>query len=91
MTVAEKPVMARRTAGEKIDVASVREQVKGALVAQHSTSSVAVAVTTRNGEVTLTGIANNRAEKALITKLVNDIHGGSSVKNDMTIADPITI
>ena len=91
MTVAAEPVMAERSAGEKIDDASVTAQVKGALAAHRSTSSVDAAVTTRDGEVTLTGIARNSAEKALVTKLVNDIHGVSRVKNEMTIAEPKTI
>ena len=91
MDVLDTLEMGERTAGEKIDDASVTAQVKGALAAQHSTSSVDAAVTTRNGEVTLTGIARNSAEKALITKLVKDIHGVSSVKNEMTVAEPKTI
>lgn len=91
MTVAEKPIMARRTAGEKIDDASVTAQVRSALASHRSTRDVSTVVTTRNGEVTLTGIAKNRAEKALVTKLVKDIHGVSSVKNEMTVAAPKTI
>ena len=31
-------------------------------------------------------IAKNDAEKSLVTKLVSDIHGVSSVKNEMTVA-----
>lgn len=90
MTVATAPVMAERTAGDKMDDASVTAQVKTALLTHRSTSSVKTKVTTRDGIVTLTGIAKNAAEKSLVTKLVSDIHGVTSVKNEMTIDEPKT-
>lgn len=85
MTVAETPELPERTAGEKIDDASVTAQVKTTLLTHRSTSSVKTKVATRSGVVTLTGIANNAAEKALVTKLVNDIQGVDSVNNEMTV------
>jgi len=85
MTVAATPEPAARTAGEKVDDASITAQVKTALFTHRSTSSMKTKVETRKGEVTLTGIAKNAAEKALVTKLVNDIVGVSSVKNEMTV------
>jgi osmotically-inducible protein OsmY len=85
MTVASTPVMAERTAGAKMDDASVTAQVKTALLTHRSTSSVSTKVTTRDGTVTLTGIAMNAAEKSLVTKLVSDIQGVSDVKNEMTV------
>jgi len=91
MVVSTEPVMEKRTKGEKIDDASVSAQVKSALSSHHSTSDVSTAVTTRDGEVTLTGIAKNSAEKALVSKLVKDINGVSSVKNEMTVEKPKTI
>jgi hyperosmotically inducible periplasmic protein len=69
--VIDEPEMEERTAGEKIDDASVTAQVRSALASHRSTSDVSTVVTTRDGEVTLTGIAKNSAEKALVTKLVN--------------------
>lgn len=39
--------------------------------------------------MTLSGIAKNDAEKSLVTKLVSDIYGVSSVVNKMTIAVPV--
>jgi len=86
MTVADAPVPAVRTVGEKIDDASVAAQVKFALKTHRSTSAVSTKVTARDGEVTLTGIAQNEAEKALVTKLVSSIEGVTEVKNEMTIA-----
>jgi osmotically-inducible protein OsmY len=85
MTVAATPELVERTAGEKIDDASVTAQVKTALLNHRSTSSINTKVETRNGEVTLTGIAKNDAEKSLVTKLVSDIQGVTSVKNQMTV------
>jgi len=86
MTVAATPAAVERTSGEKVDDASITAQVKTALWNHRSTSSMKTTVTTRNGEVTLTGIAKNDAEKSLVTKLVEDIHGVNSVKNEMTVA-----
>jgi osmotically-inducible protein OsmY len=90
MTVAATPEPTERTAGEKVDDASITAQVRTALGTHHSTSSMKTSVTTRNGEVTLTGIAKNAAEKSLVTKLVDDIQGVTSVKNDMTVEEPVT-
>jgi hypothetical protein len=39
--------------------------------------------------VNLTGIAKNDAEKSLVTKLVSDVMGVTSVVNEMTVATPI--
>jgi osmotically-inducible protein OsmY len=87
MAVAVAPVPAERTAGEKLDDASITAQVKMALLTHHSTSAIQTKVETRNGEVTLTGIAKNAVEKSLVTKLVTDIRGVTSVKNEMTVEE----
>ena len=85
MTVAATPEKVERTAGEKMDDASVTAQVKMALLTHRSTSSMRTKVMTLNGEVTLTGIAKNEAEKSLVAKLVTDIQGVTGVKNQMTV------
>ena len=90
MTVAATPETAERTAGEKMDDASITAQVKTALLTHRSTSSMKTKVETRDGEVTLTGIAKNAAEKSLVTKLVTDIQGVTSVKNEMTVEEAKT-
>jgi hyperosmotically inducible periplasmic protein len=90
MTVAATPEKAERTEGEKIDDASITAQVKTALWTHRSTSSIKTKVETKKGEVTLTGIAKNEAEKSLVTKLVTDIHGVNSVKNQMTVEESKT-
>lgn len=90
MTIAAAPEKAKRTAGEKLDDASITAQVRTALLIHRSTSSVKTKIVTLKGEVSLTGIARNEAEKSLITKLVGDIHGVTGVKNQMTIEEAKT-
>ena len=87
MTVAAAPETAERTAGEKMDDASITAQVKTALSIRRSTSSIRTKVETRDGVVTLIGLVKNRDEKSLVTKLVTDIQGVTSVKNQMTIEE----
>lgn len=91
MTVATTPEPAERTVGEKMDDASITAQVKTALSTHRSTSSTKSKVETRDGEVVLTGIAKNVAEKALVSKLVADIQGVTSVKNQMTVEEAKTL
>lgn len=85
MTVAAVLEPEKRTENEKIDDASVSAQVRTALSIHRSTSNVRTKVEARDGEVTLTGIAKNEAEKSLVTKVVSDVRGVSSVNNMMTI------
>ena len=90
MTVAGAPEKAARTEEEKIDDASITAQVKMALFTHRSTSAVKTGVVTREGVVTLTGGARNAAEKSLVTKLVEDVHGVTGVKNEMTVEEAKT-
>lgn len=87
MTITSHSDPDTQTIAEKIDDASVTAQVKTALLIHRSTSAVSTKVSTKDGEVTLTGIAKNDAEKSLVTKLVNNIQGVDSVKNQMTIEE----
>lgn len=86
MTTAKTVVKPVETLGEKIDDASITAQVKMSLVSHRSTSALKTRVETKDGVVTISGIAKNAAEKSLVTKLVNDINGVNSVNNLMTIA-----
>jgi osmotically-inducible protein OsmY len=90
LTVATAPEKAERTPGEKMDDASITAQVKTALSTHRSTSAMKTKVETRDGAVTLTGIAKNAAEKSLVSKLVTDIQGVTSVKNEMTVQEVLT-
>jgi osmotically-inducible protein OsmY len=89
MTIAKTPVTPDATIGDKIDDASITAQVKSSLLSHRSTSALHTGVTTTDGVVTLSGIAKNDAEKSLVTKLVTDINGVTSVINNMTIAAPV--
>lgn len=89
MTIAKTPAQPAETLGEKIDDASITAQVKASLLSHRSTSALKTKVETTEGVVTLSGIAKNDAEKSLVTKLVTDINGVTSVVNNMTIASPI--
>lgn len=85
MTVVTPSAPAEPTVATKIDDASITAQVKTALMTHRSTSATKTAVKTKDGEVTLTGIAKNAAEKSLVTKLVTDIQGVTAVNNQMTL------
>ncbi|OGJ85472.1 MAG: hypothetical protein A2268_12880 [Candidatus Raymondbacteria bacterium RifOxyA12_full_50_37] len=79
----------KKTTVEKIsgdiDDASITAQVKIALLFHQSTSAVSINVETKNGVVTVRGVAKNGAEKDLVGKLVTNIHGVKDVKNEITI------
>lgn len=68
-----------------IDDASITAQVKVALLFHRSTSVIKTKVITKDGVVTVSGIAKNGAEKDLVSKLINDIKGVKALKNEMTI------
>jgi osmotically-inducible protein OsmY len=88
MIVAAKSEKPRETTGEKIDDASTTAQVKATLLSHRSTGVLRTKVQTNDGVVTLSGQARNAAEKDLVTKLVEDVHGVKSVVNNMTIEEP---
>ncbi|HBC76755.1 MAG TPA: hypothetical protein DC017_18275 [Candidatus Wallbacteria bacterium] len=85
MTVAAAPEPPE-TEAEKIDDASINAQVKLALSTHRSTIAVKTGIDTHIGEVTLTGAASSSAEISMVTKLVEDIHGVTGVKNEMTVS-----
>jgi osmotically-inducible protein OsmY len=70
---------------EKVDDASITAQVKTALLFHRSTHALATKVATTKGVVTLRGEAVNEAEKDLVTKLAEDIHGVKRVHNQMSV------
>ncbi len=86
MTLVKPEENKGQTLGEKIDDASITAQVKMGLLSHHSTSAINTKVSTSEGVVTVSGVAKNDAEKALVSKLANDVNGVTSVVNNMTIA-----
>ena len=85
MTVSKGLNKTHRSMGDHIDDASITAQVNMSLLNHRSTSVLNTKVKTRRGVVTVGGKAKNAAEKDLVTKLVADINGVKSVKNQMTI------
>lgn len=75
----------KESMGKKIDDASITAQVKLALLYHRSTSALSTSVKTNRGVVEITGKAMNGAEKDLVTKLVRNIDGVTSVQNRMTV------
>jgi osmotically-inducible protein OsmY len=86
MTIVKDAAKRGKTLSEKVDDASITAQVKMTLMAHKSTSAMKTKVETTNGVVTVSGVAKNDAEKALVSKLLNDINGVTSVVNNMTIS-----
>ena len=87
MTVSKTSKKTHRTAGEKIDDASITAQVKIALLLHRSTNALHTRVATKLGVVTVGGKSRNAAEKDLVTELINDVPGVKRVNNQMTIEE----
>jgi osmotically-inducible protein OsmY len=85
MTVSATAGKTPRTVAEKMDDASITAQVNMTLLNHRSTSVINTRVKTKLGVVTVAGKVKNAAEKNLVTRLINDIHGVKSVRNRMTI------
>jgi len=90
MTIAKTPAKRFETLAGQIDDASITAQVKSSLAAHRSTSAIKTRVRTTDGVVTVSGVAKNAAEKALVTKLVNDIEGVGGVVNNMTVEKAVS-
>lgn len=87
MTISTTPPEPHRTLGEKIDDASVTALVKAVLLVHLSTSAIDTKVLTREGVVTVSGMAGSAAEKKQVTHLASDIHGVNKVVNEMSIKE----
>ena len=85
MTISTTTPEPHRTLGEKIDDASDTAVVKASLLIHLSTSAIDTKVETREGVVTVSGVAGSAAEKKQVTNLASDIHGVNKVVNEMSI------
>lgn len=85
MTVATAPKTKHRTVGEFIDDSSIKSQIKLALLFHRGTNPFRADITVRNGVVTVSGKAKNAAEKELVGKRIEDIHGVKEIHNRMII------
>jgi hyperosmotically inducible periplasmic protein len=84
MTVLEHPKKSR-SAGEKIDDASITSLVKMTLLYHRSTSALHTKVSTKRGVVTLSGTANSLEQFNLAGKLALDVNGVKDVKNNLSV------
>jgi hyperosmotically inducible periplasmic protein len=75
----------KRSAGEKVDDASITSLVKMTLLYHRSSSALKTEVTTKRGVVTLTGTAKDSAQLHLASKLAADVRGVKLVKNRMSV------
>ncbi len=79
------PAATGDTVSDTMDDASITSQVKLSLLDHRATSALSTKVTTENGVVTVSGVADTDAEKSLVSKLAQDTRGVRSVTNDMTV------
>jgi hyperosmotically inducible periplasmic protein len=87
MTVSKTPSESRRTVKEKLDDASVTALVKASQMAHLSTSTITTKVETREGVVTISGVAKSAEQKKHVTRLAAAVHGVDKVINEMTIKE----
>lgn len=85
LEIASSAKPAKASLGENIDDSSITAQIKTTLLFHKSTHSLATKVITRKGVVTLRGEARNSAEKALVSRIAEDIKGVKQVRNRMTV------
>lgn len=70
---------------DKVDDASITARVKAALAGDRATSMLQTQVETMDGAVTLTGTADNQAEKDLAERLAKGVKGVKSVDNQIEV------
>ena len=75
------------TMSDKIDDASITASVKFALLGNSGTSALKTKVITEEGVVSLSGTADNSAEKDLASRLAERVRGVRSVTNNMTVKE----
>lgn len=75
----------KQSVGHKIDDSIITAQVKSALLADPEMKSLEVSVTTRNGEVQLSGFVDNPDQMTHAINIATTTEGVSSVVNHMSI------
>lgn len=85
MTVVPRQHKKHRSFGATVDDASIKSQIKWALLFHRGTNAFTTHITVRKGVVTVTGTAGTRAEKELVTRRIEDIHGVVKVDNQMIV------
>lgn len=75
----------KQSVGHKIDDSVITAQIKSALLADPVMKSLDVSVSTRNGEVQLSGFVDNAEQMTHAVDIAKDTSGVSSVVNHMSI------
>lgn len=73
------------TVGERLEDSAITTKVKMALTVHAATGALRTSVTTTDLVVTVTGKAKNKAEKELVTKVIEDVKGVKKVVNNMIV------
>ncbi len=73
------------TVAERLEDSTITTKVKMALTSHVLTGALRTSVTTTDLVVTITGKAKNKAEKELVSKIVEDVEGVKKVINNMTV------
>jgi hyperosmotically inducible protein len=79
------PVLAQKSAGERVDDGSIVTQVKAGLVAEKGVPSADVNVEVYRGVVLLSGFVKTQAEKDAAGKVAKGVDGVQSVRNEVAI------
>jgi osmotically-inducible protein OsmY len=85
MTVAKAPREEHKSVGEFIDDASIKSQIKLALLFHRGTNPFRTEISVEKGVVTVSGKARNAAEIELVSRRIEDIHGVKKIYNRMII------
>ena len=85
MTVVKAPHEEHKTVGEFIDDASIKSQIKLALLFHRGTNPFRTEISVEKGVVTVSGKARNAAEIELVTRRIEDIPGVKKIYNRMII------
>jgi hyperosmotically inducible protein len=73
------------TVGNKIDDGVITTKIRAALLADSSVKSLDISVTTRKGEVQLSGFVDNQSQMDQAIRIAQSTEGVSSVGNEMSI------
>jgi hyperosmotically inducible protein len=75
----------KQTVGNKIDDSVITTRVKSALLGDPAMKSLDVLVTTRKGEVQLSGFVDNESQLARAVDLSKSVEGVTTVENHMSL------
>jgi osmotically-inducible protein OsmY len=89
MTIDESLPTSITPQNDLVDDVSITGEIMFTFLSHRSTSSLRINVSTTDGVVTLSGVAQDNAEKSLVTKFATSIRGVNTVNNNMTIAAPV--